>query len=699
MTIPAIRIENLTVSATAGRVPREVLSEVTLEVRRGEVLGIVGESGSGKSTLLLAMLGHLKPGLHATVGSVLYDRQDLLRLPAPTLRRLRASRLAVVPQGASLSLTPNRRVGQLLEEVIDLQAGRGMQGGRGRALELLRQVRLPDAPAMLRRYPHELSGGQQQRVCIALALAAEPDVLLLDEPTTGLDATTQGHLLGLLGELRRSAGLTMVLVSHDIGAIARLAQRVVVLYGGQIVEQGPVDRLLTRPAHPYTRALLASIPRLDGAGIPPAPAEAMPLEGVRGCGFAPRCGRVEALCNTTRPSLQVLPAGTGHARCHFALECAPEPLPAIAFHSSAAAPTASPLLRVEGLTVAYGCSGRLARRLGLSPLPAIALREASFELLAGETLGLVGESGSGKSTLLKAIAGLVRPSGGGAALAAGDGGAPVRLAEEVELRSLETRRRMQLVFQNPDASLNPRQTVAEIIAAPLRLYFGVTGARARGQAADLMRQVRLPLRYLDRLPGQLSGGEKQRVALARALAAEPDLLLCDEVTSALDVSVQAAVLELLADIKRERRLTLVFVSHDLAVVRAIADKVLVLYRGRTCETGTADLFYRPPFHPYTHALLDAARNLAPQPAPGGVSASTEVPPAGEGCAFYDACHRRVADLCGTVRPPLQGLPARHALWCHRPMAELLATAGRLADDDERRRGETFEDRTQACERS
>ncbi|MFK0692883.1 dipeptide ABC transporter ATP-binding protein [Mesorhizobium sp. IMUNJ 23033] len=683
MTITAIRVENLTVTAAAGRVSREILSEVTFEIRRGEVLGIVGESGSGKSTLLLAMLGHLKRGLHATAGTILYDRQDLLRLPAPTLRQLRASRLALVPQGASLSLTPNRRVGQLLKEVIDLQAGRGLQVGRGRALELLRQVRLPDGATMLRRYPHELSGGQQQRVCIALALAAEPDVLLLDEPTTGLDATTQGHLLGLLAELRRSAGLTMVVVSHDIGAIARLAQRVVVLYGGQIVEEGPVDRLLTRPAHPYTRALLASIPRLDGAGIPPAPAEAMPLAGMQGCGFAPRCGRVETICNTTRPGLQVLPAGAGHAKCHFALESAPQPMPAIALRSSAAAPTVSPLLRVEGLSVIYGSSGRLARRLGLSPLPATALRDVSFELSAGETLGLAGESGSGKSTLLKVIAGLVRPSGGGAALAAGDGGALVRLAGEAEFRSLETRRRMQLVFQNPDASLNPRQTVAEIIAAPLRLYFGVTGARARRRAADLMRQVRLPLRYLDRLPGQLSGGEKQRVALARALAAEPDVLLCDEVTSALDVSVQAAVLELLADIKRERRLALVFVSHDLAVVRAIADKVLVLYRGQSCETGTTNLFYGPPFHPYTHALLDAARNLAPQPAPGGVSAGTEVPPSAEGCAFYDACHRRIADLCGTVRPPLQGHPAHHALWCHRPMAELLATAGRPAQGEKK----------------
>jgi peptide/nickel transport system ATP-binding protein len=467
------------------------------------------------------------------------------------------------------------------------------QGRDARVLDLLARVRLPEPARIARRFPHELSGGQVQRAAIAMALAGQPEVLLLDEPTTGLDVTTQAALLDLLADLRQRAGVGMVCVSHDLGVLARLCDRIGVMYAGALVEEGPLEPVLTRPGHPYTRALLASIPRIDATGLP------QPIEGSppslfhlpTGCRFAPRCSLAGDACRTSRPDLRpVTPAR--NVACHLPME-GPAP---VAGGPDAAYVTGTPVLAVETLSVGYRGQGGFGRTA-----PRTVVEAVSFTVQRGEVLGLVGESGSGKSTILRAIAGLAVPASGQISLL-GDGRTEP-LAARSTARPLAQLRAVQLIFQNPDASLNPRHRVLDLIAQPLLLYGQVPRAGLRARAAELLAEVRLGPATLDRMPAQLSGGERQRVAIARAFAAGPDLLLCDEITTALDVSVQAAVLALIRDLARQRNVAAIFVSHDLAVVRAIADRIAVLRHGRLVEIGPARALCAQPADPYTQSLL------------------------------------------------------------------------------------------------
>jgi len=677
---PLLEIRGLGVGFTdrAGRT-REVLRDVDLSVRAGQTLGLVGESGSGKSTLALAAMAYLKPGLRRTAGSVRLEGQDLFALSEAALQRLRGGVIGLVPQNAGQALTPTSRVGRQVEESLRLHTRLGAEARRARVLELLEQVRLPEPVGLARRYPHELSGGQQQRVAIAMALAGAPRLLLLDEPTTGLDVTTQAHVLELLREIARQTGTAMVYVSHDLGAIARVCERVHVLYAGEVVLEGPVREVLSQPAHPYPQGLLASIPRLARAvlpqalpGRPPAPGE-----GGAGCAFAPRCALAQARCREERPLLR--PQGPETAsRCHFAAEAwgssrpaAPtgrEPLPA--------AKPASALLALQGLGLRYARPTLLEQVLGREPAAPLTVEDVSLELARGETLALVGESGSGKSSILKAVAGLLPPVRGQMRLDADE-----VLPGGTERRSPAQLRRVQLVFQNPDDSLNPRHTVATLLAQPLQLYFGLQGEALRVRSVQWLERVRLGAHYLDRLPGQMSGGEKQRVAIARAFAAEPDLVLCDEVTSALDVSVQAAVLELLQTLERERGTSTLVVSHDLAVVRALADRVAVLYQGRLCEIGPAAAVYAAPSHPYTEALLGAVLEPDPDHAPTLLASDvTEAAPPQRGCPFQRRCPKRLGTVCDEQAPPWQATATPgHRIRCHIPVAGLGLAAHPVAE--------------------
>ena len=522
----------------------------------------------------------------------------------------------------------------------------------------------------MERYPHELSGGQQQRVAVAMALAGEAELLLLDEPTTGLDVTTQAHILELLHDIAEETQTAMVYVSHDLGVISRVSHRVAIMYAGEIVEDGPSIDVMTKPNHPYARGLLGSIPRLKDEHLPAAlPGTPPPVGSIlTGCAFRERCDFATEICAADDPELLLIPNGVEEhkVRCHHWEQVLEQDI-LRAGHSVAhyaGTETDESLLSLNDVSITY-FRPRLLDGLFRTKAPPPTVDDITLDVKRGETLALVGESGSGKSTIIRTIAGLKPPKSGQITFDGQD------LTAAVEKRDGELRRRIQLIFQNPDASLNPRQTVAEILAMPLRLYFGASPQEVDEKSRAIMRRVRLGEHYLERYPGQLSGGEKQRVAIARAFVADPDLILCDEVTSALDVSVQAAVLDLLYELKNEQDATYVFISHDLAVVKAVADHVAVLYQGRLCEVGPVEAIYQEPHHPYTETLLGAV--LEPEPGSRPTLNADDVieanPPA-RGCPFQRRCPKRIGDICDTETPPWRMGVEGHQIRCHIALEEL-----------------------------
>ncbi len=667
MAQPVIDIRNLSVGFTgrSGHVI-PVLRDVDLSVCRGESFGIVGESGSGKSTLALAAMGFLKQGLRVTGGSVRFNGADMFARSRSEHEAIRGGQLGLIPQNSGQSLTPTMRIGTQMSEALELHSALPKDARYDRIIELLTQVRLPDPEAIYARFPHELSGGQQQRVAIAMALAGEPEALILDEPTTGLDVTTQAHILEMLRDIAIERNMATICVSHDLGVIARACRNVLVMYAGEVVLDGPVREVLKRPAHPYARGLLASIPRLCDTHLPVALDGLPPPPGGRGpgCVFAPRCALADADCRVARPSLAPVGAGA-HSRClhhdkAHQLAARPDGVAPLGHPSDG-----PPALSLDALSISYRRPSRLERWLGRAPAPQT-VDDITIRVATGETIGLVGESGSGKSTILRAIAGLLAPSGGKITV---DDDAPLPVM--VEQRRPQQLRRIQMIFQNPDASLNPRHTVADILAQPLRFYDGLQGEALHRRSVELLDSVRLGAHYLDRMPGQLSGGEKQRVAIARAFAAEPDIVLCDEITSALDVSVQAAMLDLLNDFKALRDTTYIFVSHDLAVVRALSDRVAVLYQGRLCEIGPTERVYGAMSHPYTSALLNAVLEPDPDVAPKLMAEDVvERAPPAQGCPFQRRCTRKIGPECETERPPWREAAPGHAIRCHLPLSDL-----------------------------
>jgi peptide/nickel transport system ATP-binding protein len=658
---PLIEVNGLSIGTTAGAL---VVENVDLRLEAGATLGIAGESGCGKSTLLLAMMGTTRTGLVRRAGQCMFDGVSLFDASERTLEGVRGGRLALIPQNAGTALTPTTRVGGQIDEALGLHTALDRSDRATRIVELLDAVHLPTPETLGERYPHELSGGQLQRVAVAMALAAEPALLLLDEPTTGLDVTTQLGILDLLAELRERTGIAMICVSHDLGVIARLSDRMMVMYAGEVVEEAPAASLLGRPAHPYARSLIASIPRLAVGAIPDSIPGRPPTPGKApsGCRFAPRCTKVQAICCSDPPPLRNIESGR-RAACHF-----PESM-ALSYRipdqndNVAALDSVDPLLAIDELVVTYERPSLLDRVRGRSG-KSQAVDHVTLSVRPGEILGLVGESGSGKSTILRTVAGLWPAIGGKIRFRANhDLDTPAADRDRTVLRAI------QLVFQNPDASLNPRQTVREILAQPLRLYFDLSRQEMTERMSALLRDVRLDDTYLERYPAQLSGGERQRIAIARAYAAEPDIVLCDEITSALDVSVQASILQLIRDLSETRGTACILVSHDLAVVQALADRIAVLYRGRLVEIGPATQVCHSPAHPYTQALIAAV--LEPDPA----QHDTRVPVprerddrASAGCPYGGRCSRRL-ERCFVEMPDW-----RHATDGHSARCYLLAPA-------------------------
>ncbi|HEV2550473.1 MAG TPA: ABC transporter ATP-binding protein [Stellaceae bacterium] len=543
MNEPLLALEGLSVAYRAGAQVGPVLRNISFTMSRGEVLGIVGESGSGKSTLLFTIVNYLPANAMIEGGIVRFNGHDLLCAAPDALRATRGRRIAMVYQDPATGLNPAMRVGAQIAEVRRQHFAETGSAARRRAAELLGEVGI-DAPQRIAgSYPHQLSGGQQQRVMIAMALAGEPELVLMDEPTTALDVLVQARLLDLIGDLKQRFGLSVLFVSHDLGAVAAIADRIGVLYAGELMELGPAREVLERPATPYTRALIMAIPRIDAQ----TPARSI----------------------------------SGH-------------VPAVARPNDGGAP----LLQVTELSVRY----RHPRLWRGGPSATVqAVKRVSFRLEREQVLAIVGESGSGKTTVARTLLRLLRPHAGTVVV----DGEDLSALSSARLRRL--RRQVQIVFQNPTSSLNPRKTVLDLVARPLRLA-GASSDAAQADAAAMLGAVGLGPEFLKRWPHQLSGGEKQRVAIARAFVTGPKLVILDEPTTSLDVLVQAAILELLERLKRERRCSYLLITHDLAVVRHIADHVVVLRAGEVCESGTVAAVFSKPRHSYTKALLDAARH-------------------------------------------------------------------------------------------
>ena len=646
-----------------------ILRNVSTNIKKGETVGIVGESGSGKSTLALAMMGYIKQGLFPLKGECLFKSEDLLKMSSRQLEKIRGRKIAMIPQNAGQALTPNLKIGYQIDEALKLHTDLNKTERDKKISELLNKVRLPSPETMAFRYPHELSGGQQQRVAVAMALAGKPDLLLLDEPTTGLDVTTQAHVLELLRFIAKDTGTSMIYVSHDLGAIAQVSDRIVVMYAGEIVLEGPARKILKEPIHPYTYGLLKSIPKLSLAGLPASMPGSQPQPGSinKGCSFYDRCNLATDHCKNNSPELEQIKELDTNIRCfnHKELINQNNNLQTSITKKSNNS-QAIEVLKLKDVSISYAKQKFFDQLLNKISDQNPTVKDINIDIKKGETIALVGESGSGKSTILKSIAGLLKTK---------DGQIKFEndriLSSDLKMRNPNDLRAIQLIFQNPDESLNPNHTVEQILSQPLKLYFNLSGEELKKNIIDLLKKVRLGEFYMSRYPRQLSGGEKQRVAVARAFAAKPDIILCDEVTSALDVSVQAAVLNLLQQLKEDLGTTYVFVSHDLAVVRAISDRVAVLYQGRLCEIGPSQNVYKFPSHPYTEVLLGAVLEPDPDIKPKLVAEDiVEEKPPEKGCSFQGRCPRKIGDICNSEVPPWQIGENGNAIRCHINIEEL-----------------------------
>lgn len=659
--VPALQVKDLKLAYRVRGRDRAAIRGVTFTINRGESYGLVGESGCGKSTVAYAVMRYLPGNAKITSGSILLDGRDVVQIDDDELRKLRATAVSMVYQNPGTALNPTIRVGNQLIEAFNT-AGVPGADARERAIAMLRRVQISDPIGVMGRYSHQLSGGMQQRVVIAMALASDPTLLILDEPTTGLDATVEAEVLDLIRNLRATFGTSVLFISHNLGVIARMCDRVGVLYAGRLVEEGPAWELLTNPRHPYTVGLLRCIPRwglskevgaLDTIpGFPPAIGAT-----VTGCVFADRCGLVQDICRSQEPGLDSV--GEAHSsRCHFSDKAQLLPRAERDMVPRPPVPeTGKSTLSIRNLRRTMTQQGNSFQ----------ALAGINLEIAVGEVFGLVGESGSGKTTLARSVVGLGVPDAGSEIDLDGQ-----RLAPRVGQRTRDQVRGIQIVFQNPDASLNRRHSVRQILGRALTKLTGIRGEQRSRRIVELSESVRLDAGLLDALPRQLSGGLKQRVGIARAFAGTPHLVICDEPTSALDVSVQAAILNLLVRLQRDRNLSYIVISHDLGVIRYISDRIGVMYLGRLMEVGPAEVVFRAPHHPYTEALLSAAPNLEEREEhrirlQGDVPSAAKPP---SGCVFHTRCPRKIGAICEEKEPPLLEAEPGHMMSCHIPIEEL-----------------------------
>ncbi len=668
---PILEIEDLNISffVRAGEIP--AVMDFSCKVMPGEAMGLVGESGCGKSTVALGIMRDMGNRGRITKGKIKFRGRDMGEMTDEELREIRGSKIAMIYQEPMASLNPAMKIGRQLMEVPIIHDGASEKEAYDRALAMLESVKLPDPARVLAAYPHQISGGQQQRIVIAMALLSKPDLLLLDEPTTALDVTVEAGIVQLIKELARETGTSMLFISHNLGLILETCDRITVMYSGEAVETGTVHEVFDRMRHPYTQGLFNSIP-LPGADKNSRPLVSipgqlpLPMDRPLGCNFGPRCDHyVEEICNAAAISMQPVQGEHDHrSRCMRIADIDWTAEPERRLVADPAKP-GDIVLDVRDLKKYYDVAAN--KIFGGGDTRTVKANESiTFHARESETVAIVGESGCGKSTLAKVLLGLETASDGDVMLGA------VSIGDtEVNDRDTHTVASVQMVFQNPFDTLNPSHSIGSQIMRTLEKFkIGKTEAIRRERMLELLDLVKLPRAFAQRMPRQLSGGQKQRIGVARAFAGQPRVVVADEPVSALDVSVQAAVTELLMDIQREAKTTMLFISHDLSVVRYIADRVVVMYLGHIVEQGTTDEIFSPPYHPYTEALLSAIpiadtsvkkKHIILE---GDIPSAMNPPP---GCPFQTRCNYKdqvPAGLCDTQVPPVRQLTAGHSVKCH-----------------------------------
>lgn len=694
-------VSDLSVEYASDEGAVKAVRNVSFSIEAGETFGLVGESGSGKSTLALAVLQYLGENGTITGGRISFDGESLRELSTAELQDIRGNRIAHVPQSPDTSLNPSLEVGEQIAEVIELHQDVSESEAWERTIASLEEVNIPDPAYNAERYPHELSGGQKQRVLLAMALACSPELLILDEPTTGLDVTTEAKILDLVSDLKETYDTSIMLITHDLGVIAQVADTAAVMYAGEIMERGSVEQLFNNPANPYTQGLLEAIPQIGDEGdldaIPGQTADIVDVPD--GCIFADRCEYAEDACRSGPIAEESIPGAPGHhTRCRrweivIADEdengneyedetTTEEPASTTSTVAEAGTPeertrSEETILELDGLKKHFGEQSFFDRLFRGEP-PVKAVDGVDLEVQEGETLGLVGESGCGKSTLAKTVLQLLDVTEGTIRF----DGQPIEEMSDADLKNF--RSEAQIVFQHPDSSLNPRKTVGSSIERPLKLFTEMDATERDQRVEQLLDQVELGAEYADRRPHELSGGEKQRVAIARAFAANPSFVVLDEPLSALDVSVQASILNLLSSLRQEYDSSYLFISHDLSVINHISDRIAVMYLGKIAEVGSREAVFEPPYHPYTEALLSSVPEPDPDVDRDRIHLEGDVPSARDtpsGCPFHTRCPKKIGDVCEEEVPELESVglsdDETHQIACHLDEEEMADTAAEL----------------------
>lgn len=647
-----LRVDGLTVEFIVPNGSIKALRDVSMSIDQGETVGVVGESGSGKSTLALAIVRYLDNNARIPSGEIQFKGRDMHEFTKEELRRIRGNELAHVAQNAARALNPSLTIGAQIREAIELhQDVSGKEEAMDRVYEALEEVNIPNPPGTAKRYPHELSGGQQQRALIAMGLSCNPDCLILDEPTTGLDVTTQAKLLDLIEKLKTESDVGIMLITHNLAVVSQIADRVYILYAGEMMEYGRVDEVFRTPANPYTQALLATTPEQGkNKDLRPIPGQIPELVEVPdGCIFADRCEFAIEECRTGAIPLEPI-SGSQSSRCIRTRTVLENPIEV----ETAPLRTSSPgdvILEAKGLSKYYDQGTLIQNWLG-GHQPVKAVNDVDLTVGEGETMGLVGESGCGKSTLGRVLLDLHDPTAGSIQYRGRD------LNDLSKSERREFHSECQIVFQDPEASLNPRKRVKGIIERPLKLFSDM-GAEARDdRVTELLEQVNLPLDLKEKYPHEISGGQQQRVAIARAFATNPSLVVLDEPVSSLDVSVQASILDLLEELQAEYRTAYLIISHDMGVIEAVADRLAVMYLGEIVEQGSLDDVLEPPYHPYTRSLLSAIPSLDPGAEENRLRLEGDVPNARNppsGCSFHTRCPQKIGEVCEMEEPHLEAV--------------------------------------------